>query len=125
MTRSSRNRRQAWASTITAERESALQRVPQFPPDKFAQADRALLTTTVSLSITRAVRETFTMLVEERDGLLEMKRRALRAGFELNKSDIARMALAALKRLPEEDFMAMARELKKLKPGKPTKSRKE
>jgi hypothetical protein len=57
--------------------------------------------------------------------LLEMKRRALRAGFELNKSDIARMALAALKRLPEEDFMAIARELKKLKPGKPSKSRKE
>jgi hypothetical protein len=65
------------------------------------------------------------MLAEERDGLLEMKRRALRAGFEMNKSDIARMALAALKRLPEEDFLAMARELKKLKPGKPTKTSKE
>jgi hypothetical protein len=125
MTRSSHTRRQAWASTITAERESAQQRVPQFPPDKFAQADQALLTTPVPLSIPRAVRETFTMLAEERDGLLEMKRRALRAGFEMNKSDIARMALAALKRLSEEDFLAMARELKKLKPGKPNKASKE
>jgi hypothetical protein len=120
MTRLARTRRQAWASTITAERESAQQRVPQFPSDKFAQADRALLTTAAPRSIPRAVRETFTMLAEEREGLLDMKRRALRAGFELNKSDIARMALAALQRLPEDEFMALARGLKKLKPGKPT-----
>ncbi len=121
MTRSSRSRSQAWESTITAERESAQQRAPQFPTDKFAQADRALLTTSAPLPIPRAVRETFTMLVEEREGLLAMKRRALHAGFELNKSDIARMALAALKRLPDEEFAAIARGLKKLKPGKPHK----
>ena len=125
MTRSSRSRSQAWESTITAERKSAQQRVPHFPPDKFAQADRALLTTSVPLPIPRAVRETFTMLAEEREGLLEMKRRAFHAGFELNKSDIARMALAALKRLPEEEFAALARELKKLKPGKPNRSSKD
>ena len=100
MTRSSRSRSQAWESTITAERESAQQRVPQFSSDKFAQADRALLTTPAPLPIPRAVRETFTMLAEEREGLLAMKRRALHAGFELNKSDIARMALAALKLIP-------------------------
>jgi hypothetical protein len=119
MTRSSRTRSAAWASTITAEREQAQQRVPQFPPDKFAQADRVLLTTPVTSSVPRAVRETFTMLVEERTSLLEMKRRALRLGFELNKSDIARLALAALRALSDEDFATLARALKKLKPGKP------
>jgi hypothetical protein len=122
MARSIRNRSQAWAATITAERESAQQRVAPLNPDKFAQADRALLPKSTLSAIPRAVRETFTMLVEEREGLLEMKRRAVRAGFELNKSDIARMALAALRRLSNEEFSAMARELKKLKPGKPTHS---
>lgn len=124
MARSIRNRSQAWATTITAERESAQQRVPPLNPDKFAQADRALLPKSTLSAIPRAVRETFTMLVEEREGLLEMKRRAVRAGFELNKSDIARMALASLRRLSEEEFSALARDLKKLKPGKPTHSQK-
>lgn len=119
MTRSVRNRSQAWSTTITAERESAQQRVPQFTPDKFAQADRALLPKVTAPVTPRAVRETFTMLEEERKGLLEMKRRAIHAGFELNKSDIARMALAALRRVSEEEFLALARDLKKLKPGKP------
>lgn len=124
MTRSIRNRSEAWATTITAERESAQRRVPTLSPDKFAEADRALLSTSTLSAIPRAVRETFTMLVEERDGLLEMKRRAVRAGFELNKSDIARMALASLRRLSEEEFSALARDLKKLKPGKPTHGQK-
>lgn len=122
MTRSVRNRSQAWSTTITAERASAQQRVPRFAPDKFAQADRALLPKLTSPTPPRAVRETFTMLEEERKGLLEMKRRAVHAGFELNKSDIARMALAALRRLSEEEFLALARGLKKLKPGKPAQS---
>ena len=52
------------------------------------------------------------MLAEEREGLLEMKRRAARAGFELNKSDIARLALSALRRLPDEEFAALARGLR-------------
>ncbi len=124
MTRSLRNRSQAWASTITAERESAQHRVPQLTMDKFAQADRALQARPPSLPTPRAVRETFTMLIEEREGLLELKRRALRAGFELNKSDIARMALANLQRLSEEEFFALARRLRKLKPGKPAQKRK-
>jgi hypothetical protein len=119
MARLSRNRSEAWVSTITAERESAQQRVPRFPSDKFTQADRVLHTTPVAPSLPRAVRETFTMLAEEREVLLEMKRRAVRAGFELNKSDIARLALAALRRLTNEEFTALARALKKLKPGKP------
>jgi len=118
--RSLRNRSQAWSTTITAERENAQQRVPQFAPDKFAQADRALLPKLTSPTPPRAVRETFTMLEEERRGLLDMKRRAVHAGFELNKSDIARMALAALRRLSEEEFLVLARGLKKLKPGKPS-----
>ena len=122
MTRSSRNRSQAWAATISAERENAQQRVSTITTDKFAQADRALLPKAILPPIPRAVRETFTMLVEEREGLLDMKRRAVRAGFELNKSDIARMAITALRRLSDEEFSELARGLKKLKPGKPSQT---
>ena len=122
MARSTGKRSQAWAATITAERESALHRVPSLNPDKFAQADRVLVPKSTVPALPRAVRETFTMLVEEREALLEMKRRAVRAGFELNKSDIARMGLAALRRLSNEEFSTLAHELKKLKPGKPSQN---
>lgn len=65
------------------------------------------------------IRETFSMPPDESSAIDAMRVRAAKAGVMLNRSEIVRAGIAALRLLDDETFAEVANDVPKLKTGRP------
>ena len=62
--------------------------------------------------------ESFTLLKEDRERFLILKQQALSMGFDLNKSELVRLGLAALQLISKDEWIELINNLQRIKRGR-------
>ena len=67
----------------------------------------------------KVIRDSFTMPQTDYGLIGELKKRSLRLGYQVNKSEIIRAGLQALDKMNEDEFIGKLTEIEKIKTGRP------
>jgi hypothetical protein len=70
----------------------------------------------------RVIRDSFTLPSSDYELISTIRKRCLKAGVSVTKSEVMRAGLHALQELPNQDLLEVFKGLAKIKTGRPTKA---
>lgn len=106
--------------------KGSLQQEEQATQDRFAKAETVLRATNKGNSsppnpqpVTKVIRDSFTMPSSDYDLIPVLKKRSMKAGIGVSKSEIIRAGLLALSGMTEREFIEAVEKVEKVKTGRP------